>query len=31
MSVKRGEIKVKSKEGNGNEFIIQLPTTSNIP
>src|SRR4029079_10063635 len=26
-----GEIKVATKEGQGSDFIIQLPTTSNIP
>jgi signal transduction histidine kinase len=26
-----GEIKVKTKEGEGSEFIIQLPTKSSIP
>jgi signal transduction histidine kinase len=26
-----GEIKVETKEGEGSEFIIQLPTKSNIP
>jgi two-component system NtrC family sensor kinase len=25
-----GEIKVETKEGEGSDFIIQLPTTSNI-
>lgn len=27
MKVHRGEIKVESKEGEGTEFIIQLPIT----
>ena len=26
-----GEIKVQTKEGEGSEFIIQMPTTSSIP
>jgi len=26
-----GEIKVETKEGEGSEFVIQLPVTSNIP
>jgi signal transduction histidine kinase len=26
-----GEIKVETKEGEGSEFVILLPTMSNIP